>query len=420
MKILGIIAEYNPFHMGHAWQIESSKNESHCDGVMVLMSGSLTQRGDFAILNKWERARLALSAGVDLVCELPFGYACQSAEAFAHGGVKIFNATGVIDMLSFGSEFGHIKPLNSLAEILAHEPGEFKTFLKQGLSTGVSFPRARELAIRSYLGDDVGDLLKTPNNILAIEYLKALHKTQSGINSMTVKRQGADYHSLLPSRFLSASGIRSILKDAIADPESASAILTALDHKLPYSNDDLILPFKKMYNPNGDDHFLNALRLQILSHDVHHLKNTPYVSEGLEHKIRDSLKTATNLDECVNAIISKRIPQTRVRRILCNRLLELDKVTLNHFQAQSFVPYLRVLGFNEKGRKILKMIKDQSQMPVLTGLKKSRFALTPIQNKMLYYDCRATDLHNQFYENNYCYHRDYLQSPIQYPNQNNK
>lgn len=417
MKVLGIIAEYNPFHMGHAWQIETSKKESLSDGVMVLMSGSLTQRGDFAILNKWLRTRLALSAGVDLVCELPFGYACQSAEAFAHGGIKIFNATGVIDVVSFGSESGHIYPLTSLAEILVHEPAEFKSFLKQELSSGVSFPRARELAIRSYLGHDAGNLLKTPNNILALEYLKALHKTHSDIDSMTVKRQGADYHSLLPSKYLSASGIRIILKDALAHPESASAILKALDNKLPYSADDLILPFKRNYNPRGDDYFLNALRLQILSNDVQHLKNTPYVSEGLEHKIRDALKTSTTLDECVNRIISKRIPQTRVRRILCNRLLELNNEILNLFQAESFVPYLRVLGFNQTGKAILKTIKDLGQLPILTNLKKSRFSLTPLQNKMLDYDCRATDFHNQFYETEYCYHRDYLQSPVQCRNQ---
>lgn len=420
MKVLGIIAEYNPFHLGHAWQIQASKKESHTDAVMVLMSGSLTQRGDFAILNKWERTRLALSAGVDLVCELPFGYACQSAEAFAHGGIKIFNATGVIDVLSFGSEFGHIGPLVSLAETLVHEPAEFKNFLKQELTSGVSFPRARELAVRSFLGHEAGDLLKTPNNILALEYLKALHKTQSDINSMTVKRQGANYHSRLPSKYLSASGIRAILKDSLAQPESASTILNALDNKLPYSANDLILAFKKNYNPRGDDYFLNALRLQILSNDVHHLKNTPYVSEGLEHKIRDALKTATSLDECVNAIISKRIPQTRVRRILSNRLLELDKATLTLFQAESFVPYLRVLGFNQKGKTILKAIKNHDQLPILTSLKKCRFTLTPQQNKMLYYDCRATDFHNQFYETRYSYHQDYRQRPVQYPNQDSQ
>jgi predicted nucleotidyltransferase len=216
-----------------------------------------------------------------------------------------------------------------------------------------------------------------------------------------------------PSEYLSASGIRRILADALVHPESEQAILQALDHRLPYAIDELLIPIKQNHNPAGDNAFLNALRLQILSRDVYHLKNTPYVSEGLEHKIRDALKIATNLDACINAITSKRIPQTRVRRILCNRLLELDKATLGLFQAESFVPYLRVLGFNDQGKRILKQIKEKGDLPILTNLKKSRFILSPMQKKMLYYDCRATDLHNQFYENNYSYHRDYIQSPVQ-------
>lgn len=420
MKILGIIVEYNPFHKGHYWQINHSKKESNCDSVMVLMSGSITQRGDFALLNKWERTQLALSSGVDLVCELPFGYACQSAEAFAWGGIKILNATGVIDVLSFGSELGHLTPLNDLAKTLIAEPTEFKTNLKEQLSTGVSFPKARELAIRSLLGSESSDLLKTPNNILALEYLKALYKSQSKITPITVKRQGSDYHSLMASEFLSASGIRNILKEALKHPESEAAILKSLEKKLPYTLNDLYLPFKNNYNPNGDENLLNALRLQILSQDVYHLKNTPYVNEGLEHKIRDALKIAPTLEECINAIISKRIPQSRVRRILANRLLELDKETLNSFQTESFLPYLRVLGFTEKGKAILKKIKNNGQLPILTNLKHSRFNLSPMQKKMLYYDCRATDLRNQFYENKYCYHQDYLRRPVQQPLQNSQ
>src|SRR5665647_1509914 len=179
MKILGIITEYNPFHKGHAWQLETTKKICEADGVMTLMSGSITQRGDFAIINKWERTQLALASGVDLVCELPFGYACQSAEAFARGGVKILNATGVCDFLSFGSELGELEPLKSLAEILAKEPPEFKRLLTVALGTGVSFPKAREQAIQSLLGQKASTLLATPNNILAIEYLKALIVTNS-------------------------------------------------------------------------------------------------------------------------------------------------------------------------------------------------------------------------------------------------
>jgi predicted nucleotidyltransferase len=176
--------------------------------------------------------------------------------------------------------------------------------------------------------------------------------------------------------------------------------------------DDIFLPFKQTRHRHGDERLLDALRLLILSRDVAHLKSTPYVSEGLEHKIRDTLKTADTLDELIKAIISKRIPHTRVCRILSNRLLELDKQTLSTFQADDFKPYLRVLGFNRKGQDILKQIKNHSDIPILTNLKANESRLNEHQRKLLYYDCRATDLHNLFYENGYHYHRDYTQSPI--------
>jgi predicted nucleotidyltransferase len=412
MRILGIIAEYNPFHKGHAWQIKTSKQESGCDAVFALMSGSITQRGEFALLNKWERTRLALSAGVDLVCELPFCYAGQSAEAFASGGIKIFNATAIVDVLSFGSEFGFKNPLNQLSKILADEPLEFKHFLKESLSHGVSFPKAREIAISKFLGIDTAALLKTPNNILAVEYLKALHKTKSVIASMTIKRQGADYHSIETSEFLSATGIRAILKDLLSNPKSETEVLKKLEDKLPYPIEAILSPLKNNFNSQGDERYLNALRLLVLSRDVNHLLKTPYVNEGLEHKIRDSLKTALTLDDCVSRIISKRIPETRVRRILSNRLLELDKEALLYFQTEAYLPYLRVLGFTRKGKAILKSIKTYGTIPILTNLKKSKYLLSPMQKKMLYYDCRATELHNLFYENSYHYHQDYTLSPV--------
>ena len=339
MKILGIITEYNPFHKGHAWQLETTKKICEADGVMILMSGSITQRGDFAIINKWERTQLALASGVDLVCELPFGYACQSAEAFARGGVKILNATGVCDFLSFGSELGELEPLKSLATILAKEPPEFKRLLTIALGTGVSFPKAREQAIRSLLGQKASTLLATPNNILAIEYLKALIVANSTITPITVKRQGAGYHSLDSKDYLSATGIRKILLESLKNNHLDSNSKLTLEDNLPYSIEALLTSMENVHS-QGDERFLNALRVVILSRDVIHLKNTPYVTEGLEHKIRDALKTEKNLDALVDAIISKRIPKTRVRRILCNRILELDKNVLLIFQSPSFTPYL--------------------------------------------------------------------------------
>jgi len=411
MKILGIITEYNPFHKGHAWQLETTKKICAADGVMILMSGSITQRGDFAIINKWERTQLTLASGVDLVCELPFGYACQSAEAFARGGVKILNATGVCDFLSFGSEIGELEPLKSLAEILAKEPPEFKRLLTVALGTGVSFPKAREQAIQSLLGQKASTLLATPNNILAIEYLKALIVTNSTITPLTVKRQGVGYHSLDTKDYLSATGIRKILLESLENNRLDSNSKLTLENNLPYSIETLLTAMENVHS-QGDEHFLNALRVVILSRNVGHLKNTPYVTEGLEHKIRDALKKEKTLDALVDAIISKRIPKTRVRRILCNRILELDKNVLLSFQSPSFTPYLRVLGFNAKGQAILRKIKKQGEIPILTNLSRGQRLLSPSQREMLYYDIRATDLHNLFYEKDYLYHKDYTKSPI--------
>ncbi|KNZ41517.1 nucleotidyltransferase [Acetobacterium bakii] len=411
MKVLGIITEYNPFHKGHAWQLETTKKISQADGVMTLMSGSITQRGDFAIINKWERTRLALASGIDLVCELPFVYAGQSAEAFAQGGIKIFNATGACDFLSFGSEHGELEPLQALAQILSLESPEFKQLLGFALDTGVSFPKAREQTIHELLGEEVSSLLTTPNNILAIEYLKALIVTQSTISPITVKRQGSDYHSLETSDYMSATAIRKILLNSLVRDTIHSNPVMDLKNKLPYKVESLLAPMED-YNLQGDALFLNALRLMILSRDVGDLKNTPYVAEGLEHKIRDALKTAKTLDALVDAIISKRIPKTRVQRILCNRLLELDKKVLFKFNDPSFKPYLRVLGFNSTGQAILRKIKKQGDIPILTNMSRGERLLSPVQREMLHYDIRATDLHNLFYEKNYQYHHDYTQSPI--------
>lgn len=413
MKILGIITEYNPFHKGHAWQLETTKRICEADGVMTLMSGSVTQRGDFAILNKWERTRLALSSGADLVCELPFGYACQSAEAFARGGVKILNETGVCDFLSFGSELGELEPLKALAEILARESLEFKRLLGVALETGVSFPKAREQVIHQILGQEVSSLLATPNNILAIEYLKALISTNSTITPVTVKRQGTGYHSLETSDYISATLIRKTLLESLANDNINSNPRMFLENKLPYNIENLLAPMNN-YNLQGDALFLNALRVIILSEDVGDLKNTPYVSEGLEHKIRDALKTVKTMEALVDAIISKRIPKTRVRRILCNRLLNLNKKVLLSFQQHSFIPYLRVLGFNSQGQAILRQIKKKGDIPIITNLSRGERLLSPSQREMLYYDIRSTDFQNQFYEKEYRYHKDYTQSPIRY------
>lgn len=404
MKILGIISEYNPFHLGHSYHLKKSKEILSPDGVIAIMSGSIMQRGEFSLLNKWQRTHLALQSGIDLVCELPFVYAGQSAENFASGAVSLLNNCGICNYLSFGSEHGDISPLNHLASYLADEPLDFKLCLKTFLDSGHSFAKARELTIQTLLGQQYSKLLNQPNNILAIEYLKALHRKKSNIRPITIKRKGAGYHSLENSTHVSATFIR---KQLIENAQFNKAF--NLDEKLPYPTKQIVKAMQT-YNLQGDQNYLSALRFLILGQNIDKLKEIPYVSEGLEHRIRDATKTAKSLEELVDRIVSKRIPRTRVKRILANCI-----VSINHSQLEKLAgskPYLRILGFNQTGQRIIKAIKDQDKIILINNARKSQNQLSEKQKKMLAYDIRATDLHNLFYENTYCYHRDLFQDPI--------
>ena len=411
MKILAIVSEYNPFHLGHAYHLKQSKEILAPDGVMAVMSGSIMQRGEFALLNKWERTRLALKSGVDLVCELPFVYAAQSAETFASGAIDLVNRSGICSYLSFGSEHGEITQLNHLASYLADENPSFKDTLKKNLTLGHSFAKSRELVIQSLLGEEYAKLLKQPNNILAIEYLKALHRQKSNIRPITISRVGAGYHSLENSSHLSANFIRKQLIDnnrlRKTDHKDGwdSKIEKILSQKLPYPTTDLLKAMEN-YNLLGNQNYLNALRFCILGQSISQIRKLAYVSEGLEHKIRDASKTASSLTALIDGIVSKRIPRTRVQRILANCIVSMKALDLSQ------APYLRILGFNQKGQVMIKAIKDEGGIYLINNARKSREHLSRHQNKMLNYDIRATDLHNLFYEKDYFYHRDLCQDPI--------
>ena len=219
MKTIGIVAEYNPFHNGHLYQLQASRQQAGAECAVVVMSGNYTQRGEPAIVDKWARAEMALHSGADLVIELPVAYAMGSAEYFAYGAVKLLDSLGAIDMICFGSEAGSIDNLSAAARILADEPENYRSYLKEFLSEGISFPAARQKAISLYAKsiygkDHLSSLLKSPNNILGIEYLKALLRLKSNIIPMTIERIGSNYNSAeLSGNMSSATSIRKILND---------------------------------------------------------------------------------------------------------------------------------------------------------------------------------------------------------------
>ena len=212
-NVLGIISEYNPFHNGHLYHLIESKRITHSDYSIAIMSGNFTQRGEVSIIDKWSKAQMAIENGIDLVIELPTLYAISSAENFASGAIKILDSLGIVDYISFGSESNDISILQDIASVLCSEPNEYKTLLSHELSKGESFPKAREKALMMYLNNvrRFANVLSSPNNILGIEYLKALKNQNSHIEPITIKRKDSNYNDntiSASSKFSSATAIR--------------------------------------------------------------------------------------------------------------------------------------------------------------------------------------------------------------------
>lgn len=204
-KVLGIVAEYNPFHNGHLYHLEKSKQDTGCEYVVAVMGGNFTQRGSCSLIDKWAKAKMALLNGVDLVIELPVLYSVSSAENFAEGSMKILDSLKIVDKVSFGAECSDVSVLSEIADVLYREPKEYQNFLAHELDKGLSFPKARENALLLFLnGSDKTEkysgVLSSPNNILGIEYIKALKKLGSSIEPHVVERFSADYHSTAFSR----------------------------------------------------------------------------------------------------------------------------------------------------------------------------------------------------------------------------
>ncbi len=342
MKIAAIICEYNPFHNGHKYQLEQVKSEY--DAVIAIMSGSFVQRGELAIFDKWTRAKTALLNGVDLVIELPVCYALNTAERFAYGAVRIADATGVCDALCFGSESGNIDELLSAAELLNNEPAEISFKIQSLMNNGVSFPAARE---KAYLGEISGDLLSEPNNILAIEYIKALKRLNSNIKPTTVKRIGARYNETDHiGTYNSASGIRELLKQG----EDVAGFLP--------ENTTEILKNAPQYRT---ENLFSAMKYAIISAEEEFLANINDIREGLEHRIVAAAKGSGNYNEMLDTIKTKRYTMSCIKRILLSVLLKLDKET-----ASAAPEYLRILGMNELGKNILKEMKQKSALPIIS------------------------------------------------------
>ncbi len=357
MKNIGIVCEYNPFHNGHMKQLKMLERS------ICLMSGNFVQRGEPAIMDKYVRARAAVECGASLVLELPITYAIASAEGFADGAVEIFSRLGCVDGICFGSEEGDINNIMSTASALLQP--NFSEHLRRELDKGVSFPTARQAALKE-MGVDNG-VLERPNDILAVEYCKALLRRNSAIEPLTIKREGC-YHTAQDANNPSASFLRT-MEDwkAYVPQEAWERFKAAPKYRLEYGERAYLARLRSMLDEEFED--------------------LPYGSEGLWSKLIHACREQRTLEDIIAAVKSKRYTHTRVMRLLLCAFLGISRELM-----QKEAPYVRVLAFDERGRSILRMIRDNGTITLVNA------GQTPPDASYWELERRASDLYGLFCE----------------------
>jgi predicted nucleotidyltransferase len=393
MKVLGIVAEYNPFHNGHLYHLQTSREITGADCVVAVMSGNFTQRGEPAIIDKWARTEMALLNGIDLIIELPFAYAMASAEFFAYGAVKLLDSLGAVDMMCFGSESGDLESLSEAACILGDEPQDYQLALKASLSSGKSFPAARQEALSTYLTnrfgeDNLSTSLKSPNNILGIEYLKALKKLNSRIKPMTLGRNSSDYSSVsLSGKFSSAAAIRRII---CTEPWSEAKM--QLEASVPEQTLNLLgREFGLGRGPVTSSDFSQLLLSALRKMTTEEIKALPYMEEGLENRFKQAADSSGSYDELLDAVCTRRYTSTRIQRILFSALAGLTDGLFETFNSNGGPSYIRILGLNNTGRQLLSSIKDCTALPVITKASDFKNSDIPCVTSMLQLETNASD-----------------------------
>lgn len=354
MRSVGLITEYNPFHNGHLYHLRQSKRLADAEVAVAVMSGHFLQRGEPALLDKWQRTRMALAAGVDVVVELPFPWACNSAPQFAAGAVAALEALGGIDALCFGSEGGELEPLRQCARLLREHETVIAASTTRLLKEGLSYPAAREQVVRRIAADRVdADLLGTPNNILGIAYLQTLAQTGSRIEPLTLRRIGAGFHDeQAVGDIASATGIRRMLAagERAGDylPEPCASLLG-----------DAVAA-----GETTDSDLLHRLLVAAILRDAERLSAIYQIDNGLENRLLEAAANSRTFEALVATVKSRQLTRTRIQRTLIYVLLGIRRDLLQ--QALATGPlYLHLLGCSERGRKYLAATRKQRALPLL-------------------------------------------------------
>ncbi|MEL7632555.1 MULTISPECIES: nucleotidyltransferase [Sporomusa] len=413
MKAVGLIVEYNPFHNGHLWHLNEAKRISGAPFAIGVMSGNFTQRGEPAMTDKWSRAAMAVKAGVDLIVELPVVFSVRSAQYFATGGIRLLNHLGVVSHVCFGAEMPDMAKLLAAANAL-NQPAVI-TAMREQMKTGQTYAASLAAAVSASASVDAG-LFQSPNNLLAIEYVRAINTYAPQIVPLPLKRLAADYHdSLITSPIASATAIRAaILQKGALSPGSTA--WQALPPSCARQINELISTGKV---PVTLADFSNIILAKIRAMRLDALAGLPDITEGLHNKINQAAFKATTVQELLAYSKSKRYTITRLQRIIVHALLETTKDQLAQFD-QSGPLYARILAFNSNGRRLLKEISQQATIPLitktahyLTSKQQTPNSLSPLQ-AMLARDISATDIYALGFPNPLwrAGNQDYQTSPL--------
>lgn len=414
MKTVGIIAEYNPFHNGHKYHINMAKKESGADCAVVLMSGNFVQRGEPSVADKYFRTECALKGGADLVIELPAAYATASAPVFAHGAVSLFNGLNNIDYLAFGIEGNDINPLKNIAEILSDEPDNYRVLLKKYILEGIGIPAARQKALFEYASSYekgllpyVSSLISSPNNILGIEYLKALHATCSDIVPIGIKRVGSGYHDTeINEGYPSATALRKLIEKGNFDEfisncdESLHDIyLKEYGKKFPVMPDDISLMLQYALNTNKD----------ILT------EYSDWNKSMADKIIRIlSRNEILSYSDIVEQMKSRELTYTRIQRALIHIILDIKTSFMNNLFDSNYPSYARILGFNGTGRIFLNNCRKSSEIPVIVNTADAFKMLSQKQYALFRKDLDASAVYRLIINSKYgsTINDDYRSKPV--------
>ncbi len=385
MKVVGIVAEYNPFHNGHKFHIEEAKKVTNSDYCICIMSGSFTQTGNIAIIDKFKRAKSACENGCDLVIELPSIYVNSSAENFAFGAINTLASLGIVDSICFGSESNDISSLTNISNKILKNEDKIWKITKESLNEGMSFSKARLIALSTFLNENELNIISNPNDILGLEYINTINRLNLNIQPYTILRNSSSFNEVKlnnSNKYTSASSIRNTLCKEKNIKNIQNYIPENLINML---NDSTLINNNNMYS---------IIKYKIITSKLETLKDINEINEGLQNKIITEINNSKNYDEFVNNIKSKRYKLSKIKRMLNNMLLGITKEDFEYAKNKK-IGYAHILAYSKNGKNLISSIVRSSTIPIITSINDNVIKnLDKDIQKYLKFDLLASDIHS--------------------------